>query len=87
MEEMWSGNPTDYSNLRIFGCPTFGHVKTNKLEPGAVKCILVGNASGLKNYRLWSTDQDSPRFIISWDVTFHEDALLDARNQVEKTSR
>ena len=30
-------------------------------------------------------DHDSPKFIINIDVTFHEDALLDARNQVEKS--
>ena len=84
-EEMWSGNPADYSNLRIFGCPAYARVKTDKLEPRAVKCILVGYASGVKGYRLWCTDQDSPRFIISRDVTFHEDALLESRKQVERT--
>ena len=50
-----------------------------------MKFILVGYASGVKGYRLWCTDQDSLRFIISKDVTFHEDALLDARKQVGKT--
>ena len=84
-EEMWSGNPADYSNLRIFGCPTYARVKTDKLEPRAVKCILVGYASGVKGYRLWCTDQDSPKFIISKDVTFHEDALFESRKQVERT--
>jgi len=24
-EEIWSGNPVDYSNLRIFGCPAYAH--------------------------------------------------------------
>ncbi|XXG47507.1 hypothetical protein AAC387_Pa02g2143 [Persea americana] len=84
-EETWSGNLADYSNLRIFGCPSYAHVKINKLEPRAVKRILVGYAYGVKEYRLWCTDQDSPRFIISRDVTFHENALLEARKQVEKT--
>ena len=84
-EEMWSGNPADYSNLRIFGCPAYACVKADKLEPRAVKCILVGYASGVKGYRLCCTDEDSPRFIISRDVTFHEDALLESRKQVERT--
>jgi len=26
LEEIWSGNPVDYSNLRIFGCPAYAHV-------------------------------------------------------------
>ena len=25
-EEVWSGNPVDYSNLKIFGCPAYSHV-------------------------------------------------------------
>ena len=26
-EEIWSRNPVDYSNLRIFGCPAYAHVQ------------------------------------------------------------
>ena len=32
-EEVWSGTPTDYSDLKIFGCPTYMHVNEGKLEP------------------------------------------------------
>ena len=54
-------------------------------EPRVVKCILVGYAFWVKRYRLWYTDHNSPKFIISRDVIFYEDALLDARKQVEKS--
>ena len=50
-----------------------------------MKCILVGYTSEVKRYNLWCTYQDSPRFIISGDVIFYEDTLLDARKYVEKT--
>jgi transposase InsO family protein len=73
-EEVWSGKPVDYSNLRIFGCPAYAHVSTGKLEPRARKCIFVGYGSGVKGYRLWCSD--SHKLIISRDVTFNEDALL-----------
>lgn len=86
LEEMWSGNQADYSNLSIFSCPTYARVKTDKLEPMVVKCILVGYTAEVKGYKLWYTDQDSPRFIIIKDVVFHENALLHERKRVEKTN-
>ena len=75
--EMWSGSPADYSKLRIFGCPAYAHVRDGKLEPRAKKCIFLGYASGVKGYRLWCTNKNSPGLIISRDVTFNESASLD----------
>jgi hypothetical protein len=34
-EEVWTGKPVDYSNLRIFGCPAYAHVNNGKLVPRA----------------------------------------------------
>ena len=48
--EVWSGTPTDYSNLRVFGCPTYTHMNDGKLEPRAKKCTFLGYASGTKGY-------------------------------------
>ena len=25
-QEVWSGNPANYSDLKIFGCPAYAHV-------------------------------------------------------------
>ena len=50
LEEVWSGNPPDYSNLRVFGCPAYFHIDQGKLEPRAKKCIFLGYASGVKGY-------------------------------------
>ena len=80
-EEIWSGNPADYSNLRIFGCPAYMHVNEGKLEPRAKKCIFLGYASGVKGYRLYCPDPNSPKFVISRDVTFDETSMLYSRNE------
>ncbi|GKV46880.1 hypothetical protein SLEP1_g53841 [Rubroshorea leprosula] len=74
-EELWSGSTADYSQLRIFGCPMYAHVKDGKLEPRAVKCVFLGYAFGVKGHKLWCV-QKSPQFLISRDVTFDESVML-----------
>ena len=73
-EEVWSGNPVDYSNLRVFGCPVYAHVNEGKLAPRAVKCMFLGYASESKGYRMWCPD--SKKVIQSRDVTFNESEIL-----------
>ncbi|MCQ7691360.1 DDE-type integrase/transposase/recombinase, partial [Salmonella enterica] len=80
-EEVWSGTPTDYSDLKIFGCPAYMHVNEGKLEPRAKKCIFLGYASGVKGYRLWCSDPKSPKFVISRDVTFDELSMLSSKEE------
>ncbi|GJU44662.1 retrovirus-related pol polyprotein from transposon TNT 1-94 [Tanacetum coccineum] len=41
--EMWLGHPSDYGMLRIFGCDAYPHGKQGKLEPRAVKYVLLRN--------------------------------------------
>ncbi|KAL2497738.1 cysteine-rich RLK (RECEPTOR-like protein kinase) 8 [Abeliophyllum distichum] len=38
-EEIWLGKPTDYSNLRIFGCTAYYHQKDDKLDPKSLKWL------------------------------------------------
>nr|GEW28821.1 retrovirus-related Pol polyprotein from transposon TNT 1-94 [Tanacetum cinerariifolium] len=52
--EMWSGHPSDYGMLRIFGCVTYPHDKQGKLEPRAVECVLLGYPEGVKRLR-WNS--------------------------------
>ncbi|RVW64151.1 Retrovirus-related Pol polyprotein from transposon TNT 1-94 [Vitis vinifera] len=47
-QEVWSGKPSNYSGLKIFGCPAYAHVSDGKLEPRAMKCIFLGYATGVK---------------------------------------
>ena len=70
--EMWSGRTANYSDLKIFGCPAFAHVKQGKLEPRALKCVFLGYPEGVKGYRLCCTDLKPPRCIVNRDVVFNE---------------
>ncbi|XP_075111612.1 putative mitochondrial protein AtMg00710 [Nicotiana tabacum] len=79
--EVWSSSPVDYSNLTIFGCPSYAHVSDGKLEPTEKKCLFLGYATGVKGYKLWCTDQKTPGLIISRDITCNESASLDSQRE------
>ncbi|GKV08223.1 hypothetical protein SLEP1_g19888 [Rubroshorea leprosula] len=79
-EELWSSSLTDYSQLRIFGCLVYAHVRDGKLEPRAMKCVFLGYTSRVKGYRQWCV-QKSPQFLMSRDVTFDEFAMLQKANE------
>ena len=51
--ELWTGKPADYSNMRVFGCPAYAHIKQGKLEPMALKGVFLGYPEGVKGYKLW----------------------------------
>ncbi|GKB87106.1 retrovirus-related pol polyprotein from transposon TNT 1-94 [Tanacetum coccineum] len=57
--EMWSGHPSDYEMLRIFGCVAYPHDKQGKLEPRVIKCILLGYPEGVKGVMDQDTLKDS----------------------------
>nr|GEV45067.1 retrotransposon protein, putative, Ty1-copia subclass [Tanacetum cinerariifolium] len=63
--EMWSGHPSDYGMLRTFGCFAYSHVQQGKLEPRVVKCVLLGYPEGVKGYRLYRLDNESPKIVTS----------------------
>ncbi|WVZ06123.1 hypothetical protein V8G54_019469 [Vigna mungo] len=69
--EVWSGRPADYSHLRVFGSLALSHVRGDKLDSRAAKCIFLGYTEGVKGYKLWRLDSPS-KLIISRDVIFDE---------------
>ncbi|KAG8482954.1 hypothetical protein CXB51_021884 [Gossypium anomalum] len=73
-QEIWPGNPTNYSDLKIFGCPVYAHVDNGKLEPRSIKCIFLGYKAGVKGYKLWCLE--NRKVVISRDVIFYETAML-----------
>ena len=79
--EMWSGRAINYSNLKIFGCPAYAHVKQGKLEPRALKCVFLGYLEGVKGYKLWYTELRPPKCIVSRDVVFNESEMLLKRHK------
>ena len=41
-EEIWSGHPPILNRLKVFGCLAYAHIRQDKLEPRAIKCMLLG---------------------------------------------
>ncbi|KAG8473613.1 hypothetical protein CXB51_036044 [Gossypium anomalum] len=73
LQEVWSGNPANYSDLKIFGCPAYAHVDNGKLEPRSIKCVFLGYKAGVKGYKLWCPE--NRKVVISRDVVFDETAM------------
>ncbi|GJY11449.1 retrotransposon protein, putative, ty1-copia subclass [Tanacetum coccineum] len=71
----WSGHPSDYGMLRIFSCVAYPHDKQVKLEPRAIKCVLLGYPEGVKGYRLYRLDNKSPKIVTSRNVVFNESVM------------
>jgi len=74
--EVLSGKPEDYSSLKVFGALTYAHIKQDKLEPKALKCVFIGYPEGVKGYKLWKSESSGgSKFLISRDVTFDETCM------------
>ncbi|KAG8486155.1 hypothetical protein CXB51_019539 [Gossypium anomalum] len=73
-QEVWSGNPANYSDLKIFGCLAYAHVDNGKLEMRSIKCVFLGYKAGVKGYKLWCPE--NRKVVISRDVVFDETAML-----------
>src|SRR4051812_33274240 len=71
-EEVWSGHPPDLDKLRVFGCVAYAHIRQDKVEPRALKCMFMGYLEGGKAYRLWCLKPGHRRCITSRDVVFNE---------------
>lgn len=41
-DERWYGSVSSYSHLKVFGCRAYAHIKQDKLEPRALKCVMLG---------------------------------------------
>ncbi|KAH9768873.1 Integrase catalytic domain-containing protein [Citrus sinensis] len=75
--ELWHGKPISYDVLRMFGCPAYAHIRQGKLSPRALKRQFIGYPEGVKGYKLWCTDLNLSKCIISRDVIFNEGAILE----------
>jgi len=72
---MWSGKTaTDYDILCVFGCLAYYHVSDGKLEPRARKAVFLGFKRGVKEYKLW--DSEDRKIVLSRDVTFDESSMV-----------
>ncbi|GJS67592.1 retrotransposon protein, putative, ty1-copia subclass [Tanacetum coccineum] len=73
--EMCLGHPSDYEMLRIFDCVAYPHDKQGKLDPRAVKCVLLGYPEGVKGYRLYRLDNKLPKIVTNRNVIFNESVM------------
>ncbi|KAH9779095.1 hypothetical protein KPL71_007588 [Citrus sinensis] len=74
--EMWYGRPADYGILKAYGCPAYVHISQGKLAPRALKCVFIGYPEGVKGFKVWCTDLNPPRCIVSRDIVFNEGGLI-----------
>ncbi|KAH9697287.1 hypothetical protein KPL71_023550 [Citrus sinensis] len=81
--EKWHGKPADYGSLKVFGCPAYAHVSQGKLAPRALKGKFIGYPEGVKGFKLWCTDLNPPKCIISRDVKFNEKAALEMQKPTD----
>ncbi|GJZ77013.1 retrovirus-related pol polyprotein from transposon TNT 1-94 [Tanacetum coccineum] len=73
--KMWLGHLSDYEMLRIFGCVAYPYDKQGKLELRAVKCVLLGYPEGVKGYRLFRLDDESPKIVTNRNLVFNESVM------------
>jgi len=82
-EEAFTGRKPGVSHIRTFGCIAYAHVPKetrNKLEPNAIKTILIGYMPTSRQYRLYNPLTKS--IIISSSPVFAEDTYWDWGNAV-----
>ncbi|GJU75510.1 retrovirus-related pol polyprotein from transposon TNT 1-94 [Tanacetum coccineum] len=73
--EMWLGHPSDYGMLMIFICVAYPHDKQGKLESRAIKYVLLVYPEGVKGYRLYMLNDESPTIVTSRNVVFNESVM------------
>nr|GEU83791.1 retrotransposon protein, putative, Ty1-copia subclass [Tanacetum cinerariifolium] len=59
----------------IFGRVAYPHDKQGKLKPRAIKCFLLWSPEGVKGYRLYRLDDESPKIVTSRNVVFNESVM------------
>ena len=71
-KKVWLGHPPDLDKLRVFGCVAYAHIRQDKIEPRALRCMFLGYAEGVKAYWLWYVEPSHKRCIRSQDVVLNE---------------
>ncbi|KAM6574493.1 hypothetical protein CsatA_022820 [Cannabis sativa] len=74
-QEFWTGKAPSYEHLKVFGCTAYAHIRQDKLQPRALKCLFLGYLDGIKGYKLWCLEEGYKKCIISRDAIFREDEM------------
>ena len=83
-EEIWQEESVDYSTLRIFSCPAYSLVesqKRNKLESKSKRCYFISFTKRTKTYKFWDLEKKSA--FVSRDVIFDEELMLQEKSKME----
>ncbi|CAM8998933.1 unnamed protein product [Rhodiola kirilowii] len=70
--EMWLNKKIHLEHLRPFGCTAYAKVFEGKLEPMAIKTVMLGYPSGCKGYKLLVIQPGAYKVIRARSVTFNE---------------
>ena len=85
LEEMFTGKKPEVSHFRIFGCPTFSHIpseKRTKLEHTAERGIFVGYDETWKALRIYLPTLR--KVVVRREVRFEEWAFRKSRESVQE---
>ena len=69
----------------MIGCTTYVHIGAGeriKLDARSRKMVFLGFPRGIKGYRLW--DPLEKKIVISRDVTFDKNSVLQRRDGMEE---
>ncbi|KAH9750404.1 hypothetical protein KPL71_013868 [Citrus sinensis] len=75
LKRLRTDNGLEYCN-KDFENFSYAHISQGKLEPRAVKGYFIGYPEGIKGYKIWCLDGKPSRTLISRDVVFDEEAML-----------
>lgn len=81
--EMWHGKLVNYENLKVFVCLTYAHVSQGKLARRARKFQFISYPDGVKGFKLWCTDLNLPKCVISRDVVFNKNVAFKIKGFAE----
>lgn len=85
--ELWHGKPASYNSLRVFGCLSYAHVSQGKLAPRALTGQFIRYPEGVNGYKMWYTNLNPPRCIISRYVIFNEGDVLEKKKPTEESQQ
>ncbi|RDY11828.1 hypothetical protein CR513_03448, partial [Mucuna pruriens] len=86
-DKIWFGKDVKYDHLRVFSCNAFVHVPKDerpKLDMKTRQCIFMGYSHDEYGYRMYVPVEK--KLVISRDVQFMEDQIIEDINKVKKST-
>ena len=81
------GNLLTIGSLKLLAIqPTYIHARQCKLAPRALKCVFIKYPEGVKGYKVWCTDLNPSKYIVSIDVVFNKSVLLKNSLTIKETN-